>query len=172
MAELTTEQTLCSRCTNFDIQAFSPDRDGYRFQSLPIWPMILEWRYATRRCSFCTLLLDHLEAEGWLKKTAIARKSGLFYTLSYIIRSLTNIQPYIHIYVDRDDGCALEASGLGIAHLRALVSYRFPETAFTQRRLSDQDLLAQTSWFNISAELGEPHFAPAQNPERVLSNVR
>ncbi|KAI1467801.1 HET-domain-containing protein [Daldinia caldariorum] len=127
---------LCSRCQNFNIQAF--ERGGYAYRGYPI-AAVIRSATAEESCSFCSMLLEHLKIADRGNKTSflsieIRKQSGeadpvpwFSFDRLHVLRrqliSMTYGPVWVHFSIQRADRLPSRGeTALNIIKLRAFVS--------------------------------------------------
>lgn len=127
---------LCSRCQNFDVQSFR--RDTFRLRGYPLVEFVKSAKYG---CSFCSLVLQNLEAaeldhgtKNSLLEMAARHVAGqsphrLFYPDTWVTSMLSwmwppwlNIYPVRHPAAEDLETGDQEQDTLQICELRAFVA--------------------------------------------------
>ncbi|KAI1328346.1 hypothetical protein F5Y16DRAFT_398518 [Xylariaceae sp. FL0255] len=160
--------SLCHRCENFDIQAFQGG--GFEYRGYPLDGLI---ESAAAKCSFCSLLLEHLlEANrSWRAdhlEIAMPKHYKGSTTPAHWYKSDDILGKFINgrIESSSDDHDArqplnIEALGVYIASIRSKGS---KDDGFWDGE--------RTMWFHLSADAGTPAFTSKDITGKLLANTR
>ncbi|KAI1473949.1 HET-domain-containing protein [Daldinia eschscholtzii] len=171
---------LCSRCQNFNIQAF--ERGGYAYRGYPL-AAVIRSATAEESCSFCSMLLEHLKIADRGNKTsflsiAIRKESGeadpvpwFSFDRLHLIRrqfiSMTYGPVWVHFSIQRADRFPSRGKdALNIIKLRAFVS----PTISRSPTLIGFGAMTPAVYFNLAADPETPAFT-SQDITGSLSSV-